>query len=163
MLNKNLNEDGILDNKTNPGVSSSLPVDENNEPFQGVFTGGSKAYSYEDSEDINLFVTSSTQVRSMWKQDLQNLTIFKFWATVIACIGSRAGMMLFWILLPPLLVVKAPFTYFFDGVILSITAGIGSLIVSVISYWNPNTARSMRLIFGFSNLIGSFVLLGMMQ
>ncbi|XP_033219388.1 uncharacterized protein LOC117174403 [Belonocnema kinseyi] len=137
----------------NTGLNPS-PVDEINEinEPQGVFAEGSRAYSYEDPENTTtkLFVSPTNfQV------------LFKFGTVVVTCIGTRAGMMLFWLLLPPLIVIKVPSTNLLDGVILSMIGGIGTLVASIISYWNPNTARLRSLIFGFSNWIGSFVLLGL--
>lgn len=85
--------------------------------------------------------------------------MIKFWMSVIACVGIRSGMLLFWILLPPLAVIKIPSTNLLNAVILSIIGGSGTLVASIISYWNPSNARN--LIFGFSNWICCFVLLGL--
>lgn len=142
-----------LRNQTN-----NFPGDKNTETPQGIFTEGSTAYSYDDSEDINLFVSPSSNFRSKWKESLQVLKMIKFWMSVIACVGIRSGMLLFWILLPPLAVIKIPSTNLLNAVILSIIGGSGTLVASIISYWNPSNARN--LIFGFSNWICCFVLLG---
>lgn len=141
-------------------LRDNFPVDsnKNTETPNGIFAEGGTAYSYDDSEDINLFVSSSNNIRPKWKENLQIFKMIKFWISMIAFAGVKSGTMLFWILLPPLAIMKISSANLFTAVILSIIGGSGTLVSSIISYWNPNNARN--LIFGFSNWICSFVLLG---
>ena len=143
--NSNSRNEVGSDNRT--GGSNPLPVDES-----------TIAYSYADPEDVNLFVSPSN-LRSKWKQDIK---LFKFWAFVLVSVGSKISWLLFWLLLPALTIIKVPSTNLFDGVVLSMIGGLGTLVASLISHWKPN-AKSRSLIFGFSNWIGSFVLLGTLK
>lgn len=161
----------LFDDEEEAGPSFRMVEDlrgkntENTEIPRGIYAEGGTAYSYDDSDDINLFISSSSNnnnnnnIRSKWKESLKIFKLVKFWLSIIACVGMKSGMMLFWILLPPLAVMKIPSTNLLSAVILSIIGACGTLVASIVSFWNPSSARN--LIFGFSNWICSFVLIGL--
>ncbi|XP_011304709.1 uncharacterized protein [Fopius arisanus] len=136
----------------NDGVASNISRD------------GNDVYSFREPEgDEVIFNVANYPVNvfSGLRQKCQILKSVKFWVGVIACIGCKAGGLVFWILLPSVAIVQLGSANLMDGVTMSTAAGLGTFIPNVASYWKPNSARWRSLCFGSALWLGSVTLLAL--
>ncbi|XP_063993263.1 uncharacterized protein LOC135170960 [Diachasmimorpha longicaudata] len=125
---------------------------------------GNDVYNFQDpEEDREIFSISNHRVSvfSGFRQKCQIFKSGKFWVGAVACVGCKAGGLFFWILLPSLATVQLGAGSWIEGMAMSVTAGWGTLIPRVASYWQPTTARWRSFCFGGASWLGGLTLLAL--
>lgn len=145
----------------NAGYENSDKRDRNAVP---LFSEVNNIYTYQEDEDVELFVNPIVRSGGKWKQEFRVVRYFRFWAAVVTWIGMKAGSLYFWILVPVVFLQRNAVSsvYHSNGwVTLLVVAGLGSFVPSIASCWSITIAAQYRRIyFGIACWLGSIILLG---
>ncbi|KYM96086.1 hypothetical protein ALC62_13137 [Cyphomyrmex costatus] len=145
----------------NIGYDKSDKQDSN---VEASFNEVNSIYAYQElDEDVELFVNPTMQSDGKWKQEFGVACYFRFWAVIVTWIGMKSGSFFFWILVASLFLQRTePFYCTSDWVMLLVTAGIGSFVPSIASYWFiVTTAQYRRIYFGGACCLSSIILLSL--
>lgn len=128
-----------------------------------LFTeAGNNSYAFDEPEDdVNIFVTPLRSVGTSWSEEFQILRLIKFWSAVVAWFANASCSFSLFALSPTLALTKSlDSPTLGQSIILLPAAGFGAFVPAVLSFWNPQTARSRSFYFGSMCWLGAAALWG---